>query len=389
MTTSASEHSALVRAWAAQLRAGSTQRWSDFREGATPAAGDGPVPGGAQLEVVRRLDKELGAFDELADLIFATAGPGRGRVDVPLPGGPAGFGFLPTEPDALPADELIRIIRGALVTLLTRDVPPARQPDRSWSPRLPWRRSVVVLGAPLTAAALRAELREHGIREGGRRPTCVVVGGPLDQLMAERWSARVSAGGEMRWQRMWETAVAQDRLPPGIQLGTLANGLVEQFGAAHVHVVLAADPEAACATAGAVLGLDLALPSPRPGSGLLATDLLRGLNALLVMKVGEDGRDRIADQVWPELAGVEARTALAAPRGRVGWARTTAEAMAEELRSGDYAVHGDPGIVVPVHDTSVRRRVEQEDVLEFGLGVLGRAWTRDLGRGSGPTERQG
>lgn len=386
MSTSASEHDARVRAWAAELRAGSTQRWAEFRGTGSPIAGDGPAPGGAQLEVVRRLDKDIPAFDRLADLVLGTAGPGRGRVDVPLPGGPTGFGFPPVEPDELPADELLRIVRGSLVTLLTRDLPEPPEVDRPW--RRPWRRSAVVLGAPLTAAALRAELGARGIHEGGRRPTCVVLGGPLDQLMAERWSARVSAGGGMRWQRMWETAVAQDRLPPGIQLGAVARGLAAQFGPANVHVVLASDAAAAHARAGELLGLDLAPLAPSPGTGLLATDLLRALNPLLVMSVGDDGRDVIADQVWPGLAGVEPATELAAPPGRAAWARTTAEVMADELSSGDYAVHGDPGVLVPAHDAQVRRRLDPGDVLEFGLGVLGRAWIRDLDRPAGPTERQ-
>ncbi|MCW2752670.1 MAG: hypothetical protein JWQ32_81 [Marmoricola sp.] len=397
MSGATSTHDALVRAWAADLRDGSTQRWADFRVGARPASpapADGPLPSAAQLELVRRLDKDLPSFGHLADLVLATAGPGRGLVDVPLPGGPAGFGTPPIEPDALPADELVRIACGVLVTLLIRDVPAAAPPPSfAWRP---WRRGVTVLGAPLTAAVLRDELRARGIRDGGRHPTCVVLGGPLDRLMAERWSARVAAGGGMRWQRLWESAIAQDRLPPGIQLGTIAARLSEQFGAANVHVVLAADQAAAVALAGELLGLDLPPAVPRPGSGVLATDLLRALNPLLVLNVGEDGRDRLADQVWPGLAGVESDLELAPPPGKVEWAQTMAERVISDLRVGDYAVHGDPDTVVPVRRTSTRSNVDPEDVLEFALGVLGRSWVRDLARSAGPdapprrpTERQG
>ncbi|MCW2855766.1 MAG: hypothetical protein JWR52_1381 [Marmoricola sp.] len=397
MSAATGTHDALVRAWAADLRAGSAQRWADFRVGARPASpssGDGPVPSAAQLELVRRLDKDLPSFGRLADLVLATAGPGRGLVDVPLPGGPPGFGTPPVEPDALPADELVRIACGVLVTLLIRDVPAAAAPPRfAWRP---WRRGVTVLGAPMTAAVLRDELRSRGIRDGGRSPTCLVLGGPLDRLMAERWSARVAAGGGMRWQRLWESAMAQDRLPPGIQLGTIAARLSEQFGAANVHVILAEDPRAAVALAGEILGLDLPPAVPRPGSGLLATDLLRVLNPLLVLNVGEDGRDLLADQVWPGLAGVESDLALAPPPGKVGWAQTTAERVAADLRAGDYAVHGDPGTVVPVRRAGARSKVDPEAVLEFALGVLGRSWVRDLARSARPdtpprrpTERQG
>jgi hypothetical protein len=48
--------------------------------------------------------------------------------------------------------------------------------------------------------------------------------------------------------------------------------------------------------------------------------------------------------------------------------------MAAELSSGLYAVHGDPGLVVPVHRPGVRRAPDPDAVLAHALTVIGRAW---------------
>jgi hypothetical protein len=372
------EYADRVRAWAVALRAGSTQTWREFREQASITSalpGSGPLPGAAQLELVRRLSAsagELSDFDELAGLVLATTGPGRGLVDVPLPwpGSEPTAGTPPVDPEALPPDELIRAASGALVRLLSSVHPGPTPPGaRSWRP---WRRGFTLLGAPTTVALLRPALLDAGLREGGSRTTYFVLGGSLDDLMAQRWAGRVRAGAAMRWQRMWRSAEANDRVPPAIALPTVAAHLAEELGAERVHVVLADDPTTALALVSGVLGVPAGQLQPR--SEVLATDLLRRLNPALALALGEAARRRLIDRVWPEVAGGEQPTSLGVPAGQFRWAVETGERMAAALEAGRYAVHGDPALVVPVRRPGVRRAPDPEAVLTHALTVIGRAW---------------
>jgi hypothetical protein len=367
-----------VRAWAADLRAGSTQTWAEFRDGApvpTTESTAAPLPGAAQLELVRRLAATSGDvphFGELADLVLTTTGPGRGLVDVPLPwhGPPPMTGTPPVEPDALPPDELVRAATGALVALLaSMSPPPPVREARRWPP---WRRGFVLLGAPITVGLVRAALLDHGLREGGSRATCFVLGGPLDDLMAQQWAARVRGGAALRWQRLWRAAQANNRVPPAVALPALAARLARRVDLQRVHVVVADDTTKTLAHVAGVLGVP-AGPLPEQ-SEVLATDLLRRLNPALTLAVGAVRRRRLVDRVWPEIAGGEPTTRLGIPGGRFAWAAATGEQMAAELSSGLYAVHGDPGLVVPVHRPGVRRAPDPDAVLAHALTVLGRAW---------------
>jgi hypothetical protein len=378
-----------VRAWAGSLRAGSTQTWRDFladpESGPAPTAArsGGPLPGSAQLEVVRRLSlagtADLPDFAALADLVLSSTGPGRGLVDVPLPWSPsapgASIGTPSVEPEDLPADELIRACVGVLVRLLS-SVPPIelRPSARPWRP---WRRGFTLLGAPNTVGLVRDALLGRGLREGGgSRTTYVVLGGPLEELMVQRWSARVRAGAAMRWQRMWRTAAAHDRVPPGIALPTIAEHLADEFGPARVHVVLAADPAETLTVVADVLGV-AAGPVPRR-SEVLATDLLRRLNPALTLAMGEQARRRVIDQVWADVAGGEEPQSLGVPAMQFDWAVETGERMAAALAAaradGRYAVHGDPALVVPARRPGVRRAPDPDGVLAHALAVVGRTW---------------
>jgi hypothetical protein len=382
------EYADRVRTWARALRGGSTQTWRECLAESAPAAdvpadnATGPLPGAAQLELVRRLSAsdasgDLPDFGALVDLVLSTTGPGRGLVDVPLPwpgSGPASVGTPPIEPEAIPADELIRACTGVLVRLLAAVHPAAgREPARPWRP---WRRGFTLLGAPTTAGLVRAALLERGLREGGSRTTYFVLGGPLEDLMAQRWSARVRAGAAMRWQRMWRTAAANDRVPPGIALSTIAAHLAGEFAPARVHVVLADDPTAALAHVAQVLGVPAGPVAAR--SDVLATDLLRRLNPALTLAIGEEPRRRVIDQVWPEIAAGEESGLLGVPAREIDWAVETGErmaaALAAGLTAGRYAVHGDPALVVPARRPGVRRAPDPDAVLAHALTVVGRAW---------------
>jgi len=386
------EYADRVRAWAAHLRAGSTQTWTEFLDEAADAstgaaAGDGPLPGAAQLELVRRLagrpDGPTGAdFARLADLVLGTAGPGRGLVDVPLPwpGRPddGHIGTPPVAPEELPAEEVLRAATGTLVRLLAAeaDTPPPRD-TRPWRP---WRRGFTLLGAPTTADLVRGALLDRGLREGGTRTTYFVLGGPLEELMAQRWSARVRAGAGLRWQRMWRIAATNDRVPPGIALPTIAAHLAEEFTPARVHVVVAPDAASTLALVGEVLGVAAGPVDDRHDP--LSTDLLRRVNPVLTLAIGEEARRRVVRHAWPQIASGEDSGPLGAPAGRLGWAVRTGERMAVQLGGGRYAVHGDPALVVPTRRPGVRRAPDPDDVLAHALGVLGRAWRRSAERDS-------
>jgi hypothetical protein len=397
--TSEDRYAERVRAWAVELKAGSTVTWTDFlgtSGEAVPRTGDSRVlPGAAQLELVRRLAgrvdvvADLPDFAGLADLVLDTPGPGRGLVDVPLPwaadpaAAPA-IGTPPVAPEELPADELLRVCAGVLVRLLAAEPPALVQ--RASRPWRPWRRGFTLLGAPTTADLVRGALLERGLREGGSRTTYLVLGGPLEELMAQRWSARVRAGAAVRWQRMWRLAATNDRVPPGIALPTIAAHLTEQFGAARVHVVLARDAQSTLALVAETLGVT---PGPLADRyDALATDLLRRVNPVLTLAVGEQGRRDVVSRVWPEIASGEDSMPLGAPLRQLDWAIGTGERMAAALAGGRYAVHGDPALVVPTRRPGVRRAPDPDDVLAHGLRVVGRAWRRhragtDTGRGRG------
>jgi hypothetical protein len=369
-----------VRAWAGQLRTGTSQTWSEFLEGpatgAEPLEDDGPLPGAGQLELVRRLAAEDGTlprFAELADLVLATAGSGRGLVDAPLPW-PAerSVGTPPVEPDELPAEEVLRACAGVLARLLApeADLAVVRR-TRPWRP---WRRGFTLLGAPTTVELVRGALLERGLREGGSRTTWFVLGGPLEDLMAQRWSARVRAGAGVRWQRLWRTAATNDRLPPGIALPAIAQHVADEFDPGRVHVVLADDPAGAIRIVADVLGVAAGPLEPRVD--VLATDLLRRVNPVLGLAVGEEARRRVVERVWPEIAAGEDPAPLGAPAAHLDWAVATGERVATALSAGRYAVHGDPAIVVPTRRPGVRRVPDPDAVLAHALLVVGRAWQR-------------
>jgi hypothetical protein len=376
-----------VRAWAGELRSGSTQTWTGFLDGggagAAPTADDRPLPGAAQLELVRRLNAsghdELPDGAGLADLVLTTAGPGRGLVDVPLPwpsGGGDGdaIGTPPVAPEELPAEEILRAATGVLVRLLAAQTgSSAGAPARPWRP---WRRGFTLLGAPTTVDLVRPALLRCGFREGGARTTYLVLGGPLEELMAQRWSARVRAGAALRWPRMWRVAAANDRVPPGIALPTIAAHLAEEFDASRVHVVLAPDATATAALVGDILGVTVGPVAHR--YDVLATDLLRRVNPVLTLAVGEEARRQVVARVWPEISAGEESGPLAAPAGQLDWAVGAGERMASALGAGRYAVHGDPALVVPTRRPGARRAPDPDDVLAHALRVVGRAWRRQV-----------
>lgn len=378
-------HDELVRAWAARLSSGDPITWSAFvaAEDAAPGGGTPPdagmLPGSAQLELLRRIalvhaEQPVPDLAGLAGLVLASAGPGRGLVDPPLPGAPRTFGVPAVEPENLPATELLRAAAGVLVPLLrdTRPAPASRR-GRRWGRS----RRFVALGSPLTARAVADRLVADGWREGsGRGARYVVVGRDLETMMAEHWESTTRGGSERRWRPLWRRVSTLDRLPPRLDLTEIAERLVADHGPDAVHVVLARDDTELRAGLEAALAVPvdvgLAVPDPQ------AADLLRRLNPFLVIAGASRGP-------WRDLL-VETRATLGppvpvgAPPGMRRWARRTARTMAARVRAaaehGDYAVHGDPAALVPDPDRQVDRAVEPGPVAELATALIVTLWRR-------------
>ena len=246
-----------------------------------------PLPDAVHLELVRRINlaaPEGADVRGLADQVIATAAPGRGLIDVPLPwpDTPRRFGTPPMDPAQLPEEELIRLAVGVLAHLLpgvpasTPEAPPAPWP-------LPWRRRFRLHGSPGTVAGVRESLLAQGLVETDWRPTHIVLARPVQVMMAEYWAASVRNGGILKWSTAWRRAEAAGRLPPSIDVADIAERLATR-STRQVHVVAAGSAEDAAALAAEVLRAD---PAEIQENGDAAvSDLLRRLNRLTALAHG-------------------------------------------------------------------------------------------------------
>ncbi len=377
-----------VWAWADHLRAGGTTPWSAWHHpaDATGARQPGPVPDAIHLELVRRINLAAGpdAHDlrGLADRVFATASPGRGLLDVPLPWPrePRRFGTPAMDPSGLPEEELVRLGVGVLAHLLPGLRPPPRVWRRTpWS--TPWRRRFRLHGAPATVAAVRRGLLAQGYLETDWRPTHVVIGRPIEVMMAEHWAEAVRNGGILKWSTTWRRAQAAGRLPDPIDLTGIAERLRDR-SREPLHVVVARDAERAAALTTAVLR---ARPVQLGSSGDAAlSDLLRRLNRLTGMaqgpgRVRDVARTLVAvleedrADVVVRSAGRSLSIAPVSPPASLPWARDVAATTAERLRRAGYAVHGDPDALAPT-DHRLPGTIDREHTLELAVTGLLRTW---------------
>lgn len=347
-----------ARSWVAHLRSGGSTPWADWLRSPGPAGEyDGPLPGAAQLELVRRLAAARPAgvpearFAALADRALHRSGVGRGQPDLPLPvpGRPAaaGVGAPPTDPADVPVDELLRVAVGLLADLVVEAGPlPARTlPPRRLLPR----RRFHLAGAPVTVDVLRTSLAAAGEVEGGWSPEVLLVARPLDVHLAEVWSTRVQHGAPVRWPTFAGRWARRDVLPPSADLPRIAGHWAGKVGAARVHVVV----EPSLADAARLVGLRR--PPAVAGDGFdvhalapAGTDLLRRLNRVLNVRVPDEehvGLVRRARALLP----ARPVAPLALPERHRAWAERRAEEVAAALRAGGYPVHGDLAGIAPRH----------------------------------------
>lgn len=375
MTTSGAEaYAAAVLGWADHLRAGGTTPWTTWVRDPAPTTAShatGPLPDAVHLELLRRLNDRAGVpLGAAADVVLGTPSPGRGLVDVPLPWpghGPA-FGSPPTDPAELPSEELVRLAAGVLTRLLPGVPlrPEAPAPDR-WP--LPWRPRFRVHGAPLAADVVRRGLTAAGAVESDWRPVHLVVATPVEQLVAEHWTAATRAGGILRWSTVWRRARAADRLPGPVDVAALASQLHGQ--GAEVHVLVAADAATATRLAGPPLGVRPDAPPSGDGADLPGSDLLRRVNRLAALLESPRALTERLVQVLREIP----RTPVPpqAPRASRDWAARAAARLADDLSRADYPVHGDPAVLHAAPPGGPRRSgagtVDPDHTLDVALAA--------------------
>jgi hypothetical protein len=367
-----------VAGWAEHLRSGGTTTWSAWLDQTDaidrPSDPTRPLPDAVHLELVRRLNEAAGGRVEgLAERVLATASPGRGLVDVPLPW-PAGtrdYGSPATDPDHLPREELIRLAVGVIVHLLPGlPHPPTIEESPAWP--LPWRRRFLLHGSPGTVAAVRHGLLRHGLVETDWRPTHVVIARPVEVMMAEHWAASAQQGGILKWSTLWRREVAAGRLPGPIDVAAIAQSL-EGRRREPVHVVVARDAQQAVETTARLLRTR---PFVVSGTGDLAqTDLLRRVNRLTALTAGPDRVRDLAARLTAALDGVAPDSAQppVAPRAALAWAREQADRTAHDLEGAGYAVHGNPDDLAP-SDHAHSGTVDRDHTLDLAVEACLRTW---------------
>ena len=305
----------------------------------------------AQHEVVRRLPDPA---PWLADLVLTTPVGGRGRVD-PGPG------------DRLTDRDLLRVCVAVLArwstSSATHAVPAPRRPRRR-----PWHRPFVVAGRSPDAHAVRSALAHAGRGEGGRRPTVLVVGGPMDAMAAVHWRRRVERGAGLRWRRLWSEMAARDALPRAVDLAAVAEDWTRRVPAESVHVLLCGSTDEAVRLAGSMVGARLG-DADLARANAVDTDLLRLLNQALATAPAAS-RLRWVDG---DLAGHLHRPwtgAPGTPSAQLEWAVARANSLADALGSGPWQVHGDVRHVVPSTDVGLARSVPPAETLALALEVL-------------------
>ena len=359
--------------WLAHLRAGGTTPWSAY---ATSTNSGSPfdrlgdrLPGAQQLEVLRRLNQTGHPSPALVDRVLRADLVGRGRGDLGLVGdseaGGAGtrFGTPPVDPTELSPTELLRVVTGLLAEdVVNAGVPPRPQPRRPRFRRVRYR----LHGDPWLAVPMRAELTRRGLPPGGGRAVTYLVGRDLGGMLVDAWTRRALVDGAAPWVEWLRKLRRSDRLPARADLARQARWWAGRVGAENVRIVT--DP----ALLPQILGIDFPLPQP-PVLAADALDLARRVSPVVGLFAGPGHREELMlHGLVPRLAGV-AGTPVVVPARFRDWVEQRARRVHEELTSGDYAVLGDPGLVLGESHIGARSRrasPSEPAVLALGLRTL-------------------
>ncbi|WGL52668.1 hypothetical protein P5P86_02315 [Nocardioides sp. BP30] len=328
-------------AWVAHLRSGGTTPWRAFcaqMPDTAPAPADAAdIPGAQQLEALRRLNQVGRPSPTLVDRVLAGDLVGRGRGDLGLLGEPhVRFGTPPVDPAELPTTELLRVLTGLLAEDVVRTGLPQRPAGRR--PRIR-RVRYQLSGDPWLAVPMRAELARHGYPPGGGRAVTYLVGRDLGGMLIDAWTRRSLVDGAAGWEAWLRKLRRADRLPARADLARQARWWARRVGPENVRIVT--DP----ALVPSILGVDLALPRP-PVLAADALDLARRISPLVGLFAGPGHREELMlHGLVPRLARVPGAP-LALPQRFEGWVARRARLVHEELTGGDYAVLGDPALVL-------------------------------------------
>lgn len=365
-----------LTAWAQHLRVGGQLSWTEF----VATQGDIPhdnhdhrhhedLPTASQLRLLQLLPR-ADHREQLADLIFATPAPGRGLVDIPLTWpSESPFGTPAHDPEDVPAAELLRQAVGVLAAILDQQPIPTPQAEKPTPLPLPWRQRFRVHGAPVAADVVRRDLIRQRHHDTDLRTLHLVLGTPLDVMMAEHWDRRVRAGGIVRWHSLWQQWLKRDRLPRPLDLAARAQELAAR--GEDLVIVIGSDTEIAHTRAVTHLGRRPQIPAPPLNPA--ASDAFRRLNRLLIQTQGADAlelwRPRLEKLLWfPD------REPLGVPTDALEWAREQAERQVQLLREGGYAVVGDLTELAPDSRPEMPRRVRAGRTLPVVLAAIDQAW---------------
>lgn len=326
--------------WVAHLREGGTTPWRDW-SGEGSARGR-VLPGAQQLELLRRLNISGPPSLELAEKVLAASAPGRGRPDLELAGAvePLSFGPPPVDPADLPDDELVRVATSLVADdLVAAGLPAHRAPARV----RPWRTRYRVVGDPLLADPIRAELTSRGRPPGGRGAVVLVVGTDLGRMLVDAWTSRSFDEGGPAWRDWLDSNVQRNVVPPRVDLVQAARTWSRQLGPERVHVVL--DP----AAVPRLVGVRRPLTAP-PDVSADGVDLARRVAAVLGLLVARDRRRALLrETLRPRLADIPGPV-LVVPPEHGEWLHRRAVRMRDALLRAGYAVYGDPDTLLRVRD---------------------------------------
>ena len=319
--------------WVAHVRGGGTTPWLDWTGDAAPSAN--VLPGAQQLELLRRLNAASStSVGALADRVLTAAAPGRGKPDLPLVGVETSpYGPQPVDPATLPAHELIRVA----TSVLAEDVVALGVPTPHRRMRRVWRRGLTLAGDPLEAAHYRDHLAGQGRPPGGPGSRALVIGGPLDRMLADVWSRRCferGSGGWLEWLRFWQM---RGDLPPRIDLPAV----VDRHRARHHDVLVVLDR----AELPTLLDVRRLPPLVRPGAD--ASELARRIATVVGLLVPPEERAALMTNTLLPRMPVTGEPAVSLPEEHHEWVSAAAQRMAHRLRRDGYPVVGDPDLLVP------------------------------------------